>query len=182
MPPTNRLAVETSEFWDERDLLTEELREFNVCHGCRLCFNFCPAFPSMFEKTEALEDGTVKELTRSDLRMVEDERYQCKLCYVRFPYIPPHQLALDIPRLLMRAKFVNRKKEGVPLAARILADTDFSGRVGTMSAPFANAGNRMAPVRFVLNKTLGLHPKANLPKFATRTFAAWFKQNEKRLQ
>ena len=35
-------------FWD-KDVLDAELkRVFEICNGCRLCFNLCPSFPFMF--------------------------------------------------------------------------------------------------------------------------------------
>ena len=180
MPPDGAPAIDAPEFWDEAALLKEEQRQFDVCHGCRLCWNFCPAFPALFEKTDAV-DGEMGRLTRQDLRTVEDSCYQCKLCFIRCPYTPPHKFALDVPRLLMRARLANARKEGVKLADRLLADTDLAGRVGAVTAPLANAGNGLGPVRLVMEQALGIHRKAALPRFHTRTFASWFSRNQESL-
>jgi Fe-S oxidoreductase len=180
MAAENKLAVDTPEFWDEEALLKDELRHFDVCHGCRLCWNFCPAFPELFDRTDAV-DGDLSKLTRSDLRPVEDLCYQCKLCFIRCPYTDPHDYDLDVPRLFMRAKFVNTKKEGVKWQDRLMGDTDLLGKLGGISAPIANPANNARPIRLVLEKTLGVHRDATLPKFHTRKFKSWFRGNAETL-
>ena len=43
--------------------LREELdRVFDLCHGCRLCFNLCPSFPTLFDVVDA-HDGRVGAMT-----------------------------------------------------------------------------------------------------------------------
>ena len=37
------------EYYNEADLRAEMTRVYDLCHGCRLCYNLCPAFPSLFE-------------------------------------------------------------------------------------------------------------------------------------
>ena len=46
----------------------------------------------------------VEDLTDAEQDQVVDECYQCKLCYVKCPYVPPHEWKLDFPRLLLRAE------------------------------------------------------------------------------
>ncbi len=89
-------------YHDEGDLRDELTRVFDLCHGCRLCFNLCPSFPTLFEFVDA-NDGAVGALTSAEQDQVVDECYQCKLCYVKCPYVPPHEWALDFPRLMLRA-------------------------------------------------------------------------------
>jgi Fe-S oxidoreductase len=40
-------------------------RVYDLCHGCRLCDNLCPAFPSLFDMIDA-NDGAVDELTAAE--------------------------------------------------------------------------------------------------------------------
>ncbi len=35
-------------YWDAKGLKQELRRVFEICNGCRLCFNLCPSFPDMF--------------------------------------------------------------------------------------------------------------------------------------
>ena len=41
-------------YFAEADLRGELTRIFDLCHGCRLCFNLCPSFPSMFSAIDGL--------------------------------------------------------------------------------------------------------------------------------
>ena len=90
-------------YFDAGDLAAETERVFDLCHGCRLCFNLCPSFPSLFDFVDA-HDGEVSALTGEERDVVADQCYQCKLCYVKCPYGPPHDWALDFPRLMLRVE------------------------------------------------------------------------------
>ena len=35
-------------YWDKTALKGEIDRIYDICHGCRLCFNLCPTFPELF--------------------------------------------------------------------------------------------------------------------------------------
>ena len=37
------------QYLDDGDLRHELERVFDLCHGCRLCFNLCPSFPTLFD-------------------------------------------------------------------------------------------------------------------------------------
>lgn len=162
-------------YWDGEDLLDDEQRQFEICHGCRLCFNLCPSFPALFDLTDKV-DGDLSKLGNADLRPVEDLCYQCKMCYSICPYTPPHEFLMDVPRLLMRKKFVTAKAEGVKLKDRILGDQDLLGKVSSKVAPLVNLANRIPPNRRIIEMTLGVHRNASLPQYHSETFAAWFKK------
>jgi len=70
------------------------------------------------------------DLTTAEVDRVVDLCFQCKLCYPNCPYTPPHDFALDFPRLLLRWKAQRTRREGVPLRARMLRDTATIGRLG----------------------------------------------------
>ncbi|MEM4138158.1 MAG: glycerol-3-phosphate dehydrogenase, partial [Sulfolobaceae archaeon] len=36
-------------FFNTEKLHKEFLRQATICHGCRLCFNYCDAFPKLFK-------------------------------------------------------------------------------------------------------------------------------------
>ena len=42
------------DYWDRDALIAEEKRVFEVCNGCRLCWNLCPSFPALFNAVDAL--------------------------------------------------------------------------------------------------------------------------------
>ena len=39
-------------YWDKGSLYQEMDRIYDVCVGCRLCFNLCPSFPSLFNSID----------------------------------------------------------------------------------------------------------------------------------
>ena len=39
-------------YWEKDSLYQEMDRVFDVCIGCRLCFNLCPSFPSLFDSVD----------------------------------------------------------------------------------------------------------------------------------
>lgn len=170
--------IRDPKFWDEADLDHEMRRVFDVCHTCRMCFSYCPSFPSLFDaidRHEAAGEGEVEALTAEEMTPVVDQCWQCKLCYVKCPYTPPHKFMVDFPRLLMRAKLVKVRKHGVAFRERVLGDPDRLGRLNAgRLAAFANWANRQPVFRRAMEKLLGIHRKRQLPTFARTTFARWF--------
>jgi glycerol-3-phosphate dehydrogenase subunit C len=167
-------------YFDEPDLRVELERVYDLCHGCRLCFNLCPSFPTLFDAIDG-RDGDVAGMTPAEQDQVVDECYQCKLCYIKCPYVPPHEWELDFPRLMMRAHAV-RHDEGVPVKERLtdqfLARTDLVGKVSSATAPLVNAvtGRPGSLARKVMEKTVGMASERMLPPYARQRFTTWFKR------
>ena len=40
--------IDVATYWDPQSLTDEFHRVFDVCVGCRLCWNLCPSFPALF--------------------------------------------------------------------------------------------------------------------------------------
>ena len=207
-------------YWDKGSLYQEMDRIYDVCIGCRLCFNLCPSFTSLFDsidsagsrKREIAEaEGRVgKEIQRSDYLdlpegehasnasievefrgevsdLTEEERweiidlcYQCKLCDPICPYTPgkDHEFQLDFPKLITRAQAIRTKERGVRTNDKFLANTDFTGKIGSIFGPILNIFNRIVFIRYMMEKIIGIHRKRILPKFQTNTFQKWFKSHQ----
>jgi len=159
-------------FWDLNALDQELRRVSTICHGCRLCWNLCPSFPALFERIDA-HDGSVAALTQQDFRDVVDLCYQCKLCFVKCPYVPPHEFALDFPKVMLRAKAVRVKNEGTSLQDWILGRPELLGMVGSATAPLSKWIPRLPFVRSLLHLG-GVHRKRILPRYYRQTFRRWF--------
>lgn len=174
--------LNSEEFWNESALENEFRRIFDICHGCRRCYNLCPSFSDLFNRIDIEKvDGDVEKLKAEDFRSVTDLCYQCKLCFNHCPYTPPHRWDIDFPRLMLRAKAIRGKYHGVTLQDKFLGKTDFVGRVGSALAPLVNWANRNAVTRNLMEKTLGIHQERNLPRYQRETFAKWFDSRSKRL-
>jgi Fe-S oxidoreductase len=164
-------------YWDREALRKELLRSFELCHSCRMCFKYCQSFPTLFRSIDD-HDGDVRRVPEAAVRQVVEECFQCKLCYTQCPYTEAegHEFKLDFPRLMLRAKAIRRRDEGIPLRDRMLADPDRLGRLGTATAALANWGSSFRVNRLVMEKVAGIHRDKQLPCFANRTFERWFRQ------
>ncbi len=167
-------------YFDEGDLRAELTRTYDLCHGCRLCFNLCPSFPTLFDFIDA-RDGDVAGLTAAEQDQVVDECFGCKLCYLKCPYVPPHEWQLDFPRLMLRARAV-RQQQGPSVRARltdqVLARTDLLGRVSTSLSPVVNAltARPGSAARQLMERTTGLAAERLLPPYARTRFTTWFRR------
>ena len=176
-------------YLDEADTRKEMERVFDLCHGCRLCFKFCPSFPTLFSYVDQHDDQDAGKMTPAQQDHVVDECFQCKLCYVMCPYIPElHEWALDFPRLMLRADAMRRANGQV--SARDKATTAIMGRtdaIGTVATTpglgvVTNVVMGAKPgsmLRKVVEKTAGISSVRMLPPFAKTRFTTWFKKRPK---
>jgi len=172
---TVRMDVESAEFWDPKALREEMLRQIEVCHGCRLCLPLCPDFPRLFHHIDDEVDGDTSQLTDQHLTDFTGWCYQCKLCFLKCPYTPPHELMIDIPKLLLRAKAVRAKQQGgATVQDKFLGNTDRNGRLFGKIAPLVNIGASFKPGRILMEQAVGIHRDRILPKYHAQTFKAWF--------
>jgi Fe-S oxidoreductase len=161
-------------FWDQREVDQEIRRIFDICHNCRRCYNLCPSFNTLLDGIDAC-DGEVSKLAQSTVRTVVDQCFQCKLCDPHCPYVPPHHWEVDFPRLMLRAKAVRVRHEGVSLQDRVLGEPERLGAMASPLAGLANWANHNRLFRAVMEKAVGIHRAFNLPEYARQPFARWFK-------
>jgi Fe-S oxidoreductase len=175
--PSDGLSYDPAEpvYWQPDGLHKEVERTFEICHGCRLCFKYCDAFPLLFSFIDERHDGDVRRLTAGETERVMDACFQCKLCEVQCPYTvrDGHEFQLDFPRLVHRYKAQRARRAGTSLRDRVLGNPDLAGRLARASFGMANAANRVRAHRWFLERVLGVHRDKLLPDFAPRTFEAW---------
>ena len=156
------------EYYDQEALDKELERVFDICHGCRRCFNLCNAFPTLFDLIDESATMELDGVAKSDYGNVVDHCYLCDMCFMtKCPYVPPHEWNVDFPHLMLRAKAVKWRKGRVSLRDRVLSATDLVGSLAgiPLVAPAVNAVNRQKTARVVLEKTLGVHRGARLPEY-----------------
>ncbi len=162
----------SAEFHDETALFAELERVFDICHGCRRCFNLCHAFPTLFRLIDESESFELDGVAKDDYWKVVEHCYLCDMCFMtKCPYVPPHEWNVDFPHLMLRAKAVANRNARVPVRDRILSATDTVGKLASQSvaAPVVNAANKFRPTRVALEKTLGVHRDARLPEYYSDT-------------
>ena len=178
-PTRHPLEWRTEAFYDSAALEKELERVFDICHGCRRCFNLCGSFPTLFDAVDATADGEVHGVDKKVYWDVVDNCYLCDMCFMtKCPYVPPHPWNVDFPHLMLRAKAVRAKKEGIGLRAKVLAATDTVGAIAGIPVivEIVNAVNHSAPGRALLDKVLGVDPGAPLPQYYARTARARLKR------
>ena len=162
------------DFTDADKIEAELRRVFDICHGCRRCFNLCDSFPTLFDLIDDSETGELDSVDGADFKKVVDACTLCDMCFmVKCPYVPPHEFDLDFPHLMLRARAAELKRgKGGAMAAQ-LGQTDRNGKLAALAPGLANwasgTGNRLT--RPVMEKVLGVHREAALPKFHGQTFA-----------
>ena len=171
-PERHPLNWKSPEFHDEDALFAELERVYDICHGCRRCFNLCHAFPTLFDLVDESATMEVDGVAKEDYWKVVDHCYLCDMCFMtKCPYVPPHEWNVDFPHLMLRAKAVKHRREGAGIRNTILSSTDSVGTFAArpLVAPVANVANASRPVRAVLESTLGVHREARIPPYASQT-------------
>jgi Fe-S oxidoreductase len=171
-PSRHPVAWQTEEYYDEASLTQELERVFDICHGCRRCFNLCNAFPTLFDAIDESETMELDSVPKKVYWEVVDHCYLCDMCYMtKCPYVPPHPWNVDFPHLMLRAKARKFKTKPLSRRDRILSSTDSVGRFAGIPVVVqaVNAGNRSNAGRKLLEKTLGVHRDAPLPEWHAKS-------------
>jgi Fe-S oxidoreductase len=171
-PTRHPLDWQSDEFYDDTSLFEELERVYDICHGCRRCFNLCNSFPLLFDLIDESDTMEVDGVAKDDYWQVVDHCYLCDMCYMtKCPYVPPHEWNVDFPHLMLRAKAARFKKEGAPVRDKILSATDKVGKLAGIPVVVnaVNAVNRSKTGRKLLQGTLGVHKDAPVPPYHSRT-------------
>ena len=171
-PTRHPLDWRSEQFYDEKALFEELERVFDICHGCRRCFNLCQAFPTLFDAIDESETMELDGVAKPVYWDVVDHCYLCDMCYMtKCPYVPPHEWNIDFPHLMLRAKAVRYREEGAPLRDRILSATDKVGKLAGIPVVVnvVNATNRSKLGRKLLESTLGVDRDAPIPSYHSKT-------------
>ena len=180
-PTRHPLNWKEAEFYNEESLFTELERVFDICHGCRRCVSLCNSFPTLFDLVDDSETMEVDGVDKKDYWSVVDHCYLCDLCYLtKCPYVPPHEWNVDYPHLMLRAKAVKFKKEGVKTREKILTATDTVGKFAGIPvvSGIVNASNRSPAMRKAIESMLGVSQKAVVPEYHSKTARKQLKSHQ----
>jgi citrate/tricarballylate utilization protein len=76
-------------------LLAEADRHLTVCNACRYCEGICPVFTSLERRRTFLE---------SDIVYLANLCHDCRACLDVCPFSPPHELNINIPKVLSEVR------------------------------------------------------------------------------
>ena len=167
-PIRHAISWQHPDFTDHKKLDVEMRRQFDVCHGCRRCFNLCDSFPRLFDLIDGSESGELDTVDSKEFKPVVDACTLCDMCFLtKCPYVPPHEFNIDFPHLMLRARAADFQKVGAPFGVKQLIQTDRNGKLAGIWPGFVNwvtgCDNRLT--RPILERVLGVHRDAVLPKF-----------------
>ena len=79
-PIRHPINFEHPDFLDQKKLDDEMRRTFDICHGCRRCFNLCDSFPKLFDMIDESENEDVESLKSEQFEPVVDACTLCVTC------------------------------------------------------------------------------------------------------
>ncbi len=178
-PVRHPIRWQEASFYDPVALEQELHRVFDICHGCRRCFSLCQAFPTLFDAIDASPTLELDGVDKSVYWKVVEHCYLCDMCYMtKCPYVPPHPWNVDFPHLMLRAKAARAARGELRTSERILSATDAVGRIAGIPvvAEIVNAANRNGVARKLLDKALGIDPRAPVPRYHARSARSQLKR------
>jgi glycerol-3-phosphate dehydrogenase subunit C len=152
---------------------------FEQCIKCTICTAYCPVVavnPSYPGPKQAGPDG---ERLRLKDKYFFDENLKycmnCKRCEVACPS------GVKIADLIHSAR--RRYSREMPeLRDRVLASTDFMGKIARPIAPVVNAVVSSRPVKDVMDVMMDIDRNRTFPKYQRHGFESWFRKEARKDQ
>jgi Fe-S oxidoreductase len=177
--PANPAAPQTWQLhWSSEDI-AHAARDCNGCGACRsqlndvrMCpiFRFAPAEESSprakANLMRAILTGQLPltTITSDDFKAITDLCVNCHMCRLECP------ASVDIPKLMMEGKGSFVRVNGLSTSDWLMSRIDRLSWLGGLMAPLSNRAIRSAPMRWLMEKLLGIARGRKLPRFAMRNF------------
>jgi citrate/tricarballylate utilization protein len=88
-----------------RNLFEEANRQLVICNACRYCEGLCPVF-------RAIE--TRRDFAQGDVLYLANLCHDCRGCYYACMFTPPHEFAMNIPKILSESRIESYKQWSWP--------------------------------------------------------------------
>jgi citrate/tricarballylate utilization protein len=75
----------------DSELIKDGARQMTICNACRYCEGYCAVFPAMEQR---------RIFGKADLVYLANLCFDCRDCYYACQYAPPHEFAVNVPRLM----------------------------------------------------------------------------------
>lgn len=183
-PIRHPLNFEHPDFLDKKKLDDEMRRVFDICHGCRRCFNLCDSFPKLFDMIDESKNEDVESLSSEQFTPVVDACTLCDMCFMtKCPYVPPHDFDLDFPHLMLRYRTAQKQQGTLSSIPRQLAEIDRNSKIGVLFSGMINwlSSVKNKIFRKILEIITGIDARVQLPKYNSETFSNFFKNNNKKI-
>ena len=183
-PTRHPIDFEHPDFLNLEKLDGEMRRVFDICHGCRRCFNLCDSFPKLFDMIDESENEDVESLKSEQFEPVVDACTLCDMCFMtKCPYVPPHSFDLDFPHLMLRYRTAQKKLGKLLSIPTQLAQIDRNAKIGVMFSKLVNwvSDIKNKFFRNILEIVAGIDKRVQLPKYNSETFSNFFKKNKDKI-
>ncbi len=170
----------------EKDLsFTGNLEQCNGCGGCRKeSPTMCPTFTvtgdellSTRGRANVLHAALLGRfsggLSSPELGDALGACLSCKACKRECPS------GVDLALLKAETLQARHDATGPSMADRVIAAADGLGRLGSATAPLANAALRWRSFRLVVERVIGLDATRSLPPFTHQRFDRWFRARQR---
>lgn len=162
--------------WTAEELLAQAA----ACNGCGMCrsqspdLRMCPFFRA--DPTEEASPRSKANIVRnfvsghvspldfssSAMKRIADLCFNCKQCELECP------ANVNIPQMMIEAKAANVAEHGLDRAHWLLSRAHSFGAIGCALSWFVNWGLNNGTVRWLLERTVGIHRDRKLPLFARK--------------
>lgn len=85
----------------------EANRQMTICNACRYCEGLCAVFPAM-ERRRTFSDGSLEYLANLC--------HSCGACYYACQYAPPHEFAVNVPKVFAELRAESYARSAWPQA------------------------------------------------------------------
>ncbi len=152
-----------------------EMREALYCIRCGACMNICPTYGVVGGHTFGhIYPGPMGICWTAGVHGIETAGdfaplcISCGLCKEICP------AKINMPQMIAEIKHRDARKNGHLLVNRVMMGADKAARLGSATAPLANAALNNKPIRKIMEKVIGLSADRKLPPFAATTFMQHF--------
>jgi citrate/tricarballylate utilization protein len=130
-------------------LVEEGRRMADICNACRYCEGFCAVFPAL-ERRLSFAEG--------DLAYLSNLCHNCGSCYYACQYAPPHEFALNFPKMLADIRVQTYRKYAWPGS---LAGLFHRNGVTVSLAAAASLALLLAAMFFFVDRSVLFSPHAD---------------------
>jgi len=171
-PFRREIAWRDDNYYDLDKVHAEMERVFDICHGCRRCFNLCDSFPRLFDAIDESATGEIDGIGPKDYAHVAEACTLCDMCFLtKCPYVPPHPFDLDFPHLILRYRAAKRRAGEREFVREQLGKTDRNGKLAKPVAGLANwaTARKNTPLRSLMEAIAKIDSEVELPKYNSQT-------------
>jgi anaerobic glycerol-3-phosphate dehydrogenase C subunit len=152
------------------------------CNGCGLCrsregqLRMCPVFRATGDeltvsraKENVLRFWATGQMSDEDFESPEFRKFldlciNCKACSIECPS------GVDVSKIMATARAEYSRRKGFRLTDWILGHNRYLSMLGSAFSPFSNFLMRLETTKLLLEKTIGLERRRQMPKFTFGSF------------